>query len=409
MRYLTFLCLTACAAAPLPLRCPVLSWQVRLEADPASLRTTTDSGVLMQAELHLTRTPVAGLPIETTVQAIAAAGGMPFRGAAPLSGIVALPDAAAADWGATAAAAAIEELRVGTSPAFTVLRGASTRLSTNLPDVPTLLLLQNEDRTVMTQFLIAQDALLPLRVVIGDHPARTRGWFIPSADGAGAGYVLLLHRIDEANAAERKAADAAAHTEVATIPERPLLTELRGLVASSIGAQNRRGALLALASRTREATLVDIVLTADEATLIELSQTITATAPAAGSDYAWQFAQAVMATLVPRMQRDDLSLGLSACLLRHFGTLSSDPSGLGQLLASSGDFTTFWEGVLRENLQALGDHRVGVRVRAHDWLAARDAAVPDFDPLGPSTARRDALRARAQRATPTGQTAEERR
>ncbi|MCA8966459.1 MAG: hypothetical protein H6838_16380 [Planctomycetes bacterium] len=394
MRRLIFLCLTACAAAPQALRSPTLQWQVRVDADPVSMPRTDRGGFVMQAELHVVRAPIAGEPLETSLRAIAAADGLPFRGAAPLSGIVTLTDGEAGDWTGAARAAGIDDLLVGTSPPFTVLRSASTQVSTNLADAPALLLRAAED-TVVVQFLVAQEQQQRLRVVLADRAAAARGWFLPAPNGAAAGYVLLLHRLDRADDAELASAHEASHVPTVTQPPHPLLTELRDLVATSVGVQQRRGALLALANRTREAALVDIVLSADETTLIAVSKTVTATQPEPGSDYAWQFALAVLGTVVPQMQRDDVSLGLSACLLRHFGALSKDPSGLGQLLDNSGGYEAFWDGVMRENLQALADHRVAVRMRAHDWLIARDAAVEGFDPLGPSAARRDALRARA--------------
>ena len=391
MRRLLFLVLAACSAGPAPLRAPVVDWRVQIEADPLANAPAHVAGLLLQAELHVVRTPAAGVPIETTVRSIGAADGLPFRGAAPLAGVVALPDEAAADWHATAAAAATESLLVGTSQPFVVLAGATTRVDTGLREQPSLQLRSDGD-AVRVQLLVPQaDDQLPLRVAVQHRQAPDQGWFLPVTGERFAGYVLVLRRIGAANDAELRAAAAAARrVEIAATPS--FVSDQHALVATSIGAQNRRGALLALAGAASETALLDTILTADESTLIAMSRAVSATPPTDAAAYSWTFAKSVWGTLVPQLQRDDLAPGMRACLLRHFGALGTDPLGLEGVLGAATDFASLWSAVQHENLLSLGDHRIAVRVRAQDWLVAHDAAVRGYDPMGTAAARREALR-----------------
>lgn len=397
MRCLFLVTLAACAAAPAALVTPTVDWQIRI-LPAADWQGTPDTGWLAQVELHVVGAPVDGTSIEESVVAITAADGNPFRGAAQLAGVVVLPQAAAQDWSAAARAAAIESRFVGTSPTFVCMPNAAAAITTGLADVPELSITLRDD-TIDCAILFPQSRparhgarTSPVRVTLAKNSSHVRGWFIPSNQDDEAGHVICVRQLvaaDPDNLVSASKSIPAAPAPAA----RSLFAAQQRLVATSVGAMNRRGALLGLANRTLEDALFDTLLTADEQTLVAMSHavgTMQTTAPE--EDFAWSFASTIWQTVLRRQELGELRPGMRATMLRHFGSLSDDPGGLGHLLSSCEDLPTFWAEVRQENMNALADRQLAVRVRANDWLHRRGLGVADYDPFSDAAERGAALR-----------------
>lgn len=92
------------------------------------------------------------------------------------------------------------------------------------------------------------------------------------------------------------------------------------------------------------------------------------------------------------LQEDDATAAYRVGLLgRYVGVLAEDPAILRYVLQHSETREAFEERVRAENLEALGSYAAARRLLAHEWLTAKDAAVPGFDPLAPLAERRLAL------------------
>ncbi|MEO6598132.1 MAG: hypothetical protein ABIP94_25595, partial [Planctomycetota bacterium] len=230
------------------------------------------------------------------------------------------------------------------------------------------------------QYLLLRDPLLNAAACV----------FVPTHDVGVAGYAFLLTAHADAPADAIAAARAsAALGSSAEAP--PTAVRQQHLATLAIGEHNRRAALLGIAQQIDAPRAIDLIVAADEAHLVAIT-TATAAAEPTATDYAWQFERAAWSALLPAMQRDELPPALHACALRHFGALGNDAVMLEMHLRGSRDAPAFAAAVLEENLAALDDRGAAVRVRAHEWLTANAAVVPDYAPLDPRPSRRSALR-----------------
>ena len=84
---------------------------------------------------------------------------------------------------------------------------------------------------------------------------------------------------------------------------------------------------------------------------------------------------------------------LQGLVLRHAGEVGRFPRLLEALLVASVDEQDLHERLVAENRAFLEDSSPAARVRAYDWLAARDRAPALYDPLARRGARRTALEA----------------
>ena len=164
-----------------------------------------------------------------------------------------------------------------------------------------------------------------------------------------------------------------------------------------------RATLVYLAEGTGVQLLADLALDADTASLLELTKWLIeerevhlddseegqVIEPAA---LGWRLERTSYHWLSERAMNDQLAPELEAVLLRHAGEVGRYPSVLQDLLAASGDLTDFETALIEEQRFFLEDSSPASRVRAFDWLAARDAAPEGFDPLGEGDVRRAALK-----------------
>ncbi|HKD99719.1 MAG TPA: hypothetical protein VKE69_01815 [Planctomycetota bacterium] len=155
-------------------------------------------------------------------------------------------------------------------------------------------------------------------------------------------------------------------------------------------ARTRRAALVYLTSDAPRSLAADVALAADAPTL----EAVAADAVAAAADetaLAWQLEVASYRRLAQLAKDSKLPPELEALLLRHAGEATRTPGFLESAVADSAGPEALLERIAQENRFALEDSSPAARVRAYDWLAARDQAPPGYDPLGPVAARREAL------------------
>jgi hypothetical protein len=224
--------------------------------------------------------------------------------------------------------------------------------------------------------------------------------FAPSPGPGRAGYVVAVTpgpRLPED--AER---DALAIADAAFAPHGApfslTLTRQLEVARSSIGERNRLGALLALATRLDLSRCIDLLLAADEAVLIAITDALPdLDKPASGEQVPWQAERAMWMATLSALQRGEASPALLACTRRQLGAAALDHATLQLLLETSDGPDAFAAGLRDENVTALDDPDAGTRLQAHAWLAARGASVPGYDPLADRDARREALRRHAAR------------
>lgn len=101
---------------------------------------------------------------------------------------------------------------------------------------------------------------------------------------------------------------------------------------------------------------------------------------------AWSF-------LAAKAMNGDLPPELQSVALRRAGAAGAFPTTLEEVARSASDAEAIARRLIDENRLLLEDSSATTRVRAFDWLRARAAAPPDYDPLAALAARRKALAA----------------
>lgn len=216
----------------------------------------------------------------------------------------------------------------------------------------------------------------------------------PAPDLAGYAWVLM----PDGPATADELAQAAAAAAPAPPPPASVPTAWRVALAS-VGQHNRRPALLALAEPLRVPRVVDVLLVADERALADITQALAALDPNQ-ENLGWPFERALWTALLPRLERNDLPGSMQAALVRHLGAIADDSTTLRSVLQTAADGAAFVALLRDANIAVLDDHDAGLRYRGHDWLAARGATVPGYQPFASPEERRRALRQYAAAATP---------
>jgi hypothetical protein len=239
-------------------------------------------------------------------------------------------------------------------------------------------------------------------------PGQAAMLFVPVDPSRGyGGDALLVTVLDPAQPALAEAVRASARAAAAAETAAPDTAPSWQLAQRSIGEHNRRPALLAVAHELGSPRALDLLLDADERTLIAITDQLAAL-PAEATTATWPFERELLRALLPQLERDELTAALQAGVRRQLGAVADDAGTLRQLLASSADCQAFAAALRDENLAALADRTPAVRTAAHDWLLQHGGSVNGFEPLAPASQRKQALRAHAVAEAARDATAEAR-
>jgi hypothetical protein len=386
--WLGLIVLAACRSALPPLDLPAATPHIAYQR--AAARPTEAVPLAVAVEWFAVRPGPTGPAVDLAAATIAADRGRPFRGASSLpAGSRWLHGDQLAAWRADAS----QRQSRGTAEA--VVAADLVPTITAGPGLPELELLPATADTVQVVVIArAEDGTRERMALAPSLAIGAEGLlFVPVAPSAGYGGEALLVAIRGpaalAQAAAVRAAAAATHADAPPADWQ--------LAQRAIGEHKRRPALLALARERASARCLDLLLVADEAALITITEQLALVAePQLAAP--WPFERAVLLALVPRLERDELGPALRAALRRQLGALGNDAGTLRQLLTERADLDAFAHGLRDENLAALADRATAPRVAAHDWLQQHGGSVPDYDPMAPATARRAALRAHAAAA-----------
>ncbi|MEL6431479.1 MAG: hypothetical protein AAFU73_21900 [Planctomycetota bacterium] len=234
---------------------------------------------------------------------------------------------------------------------------------------------------------------------------------------AALAFVVRGRRIPETTGALLEASDARAAAAEASRAAGEPYTEaaagelVRAEALRSFQARGGRAALLALGLEVDAELASDLALVARPEDLADLasrafptdaqggegpgaSDVDNSTANEEPNSLRWRLESSAWRMLAERALEDELAPELTGVLLRHAGALARYPDVLiDGLRASGGSVDAFHARLFAEQRLALEESGAQARVRAHDWLTARGAAVPGYDPLDARDARRSALEA----------------
>jgi hypothetical protein len=399
-----------CASPPQPLPADVVTFTATYRKVPWLAADAAPPGVdaeacALETRAFAVRDAIQGDSLTNAAALVLASSGAPLRGApSSLPGVTVQTGADAAAALASLERADPTAVRAAGSFDAAIVGETATVVAPASPDLPAVLAAMRGADVRLALAIGSGGRDRDEQVIALRAPLALDGdpllVFVPAYAPPRRGFVLCVRArrgpAAEAVAAARVAAEQAAphDGEAATAPNE--FVRLAEEARRAIGAFHRRPALLALAQRADAVRAVDVVLTADEATLIAIGNALPERDPAfAGSPgaAAWRFERAVWAGLLPAMQRDELPASLRACVLRQLGAVAFEPGTLAVLVDGSADAEAFARGLREENLLSLADRDLALRVRAHDWLGQHGGAVPGFEPLDDDDARRRALRA----------------
>lgn len=215
-------------------------------------------------------------------------------------------------------------------------------------------------------------------------------------------FVIEVDSVESSSVASEleacRASIEAVTAEIERTRVRPTSAALRAREVSSAlealaDAKRRRAALRWLALSSDASLTLDLALTMSDAHLDGFSAAVRAvdSSDLEAAAVAWALDRAAWRWLVARAQEGELDDVAEAMLLRHAGEVGRYPSTLASFAKRSKSTDEMEQRVTEENLLLLEDGNPASRVRAFDWLRARDAAPEGFDPMAPAKARKDAL------------------
>ena len=383
---------TACASAPEPLALPPCqpSVEYRQQASPSD----ADAPTAVAVDVFAVFPVPTGAAIERVAEVIVADREQPFRGRSRLPiGTLWLDDEQLQQWQAQRATLPLDQWQHLGSQRAVVDGYLDTRMQFAGTELPLLQLTGAGSDTVAVT-LISTSGLGEERLALQPRVTSDRraGLFVPATDPTAPGWLLQLARADEVTPEQLAAARAAAEAAAAAEPTAPEPTASWQVALSAVGAHDRRPALLALATQHDATRAIDVILAADERTLIAMTTTVAAAKPEGDDVDAWQFERAAWRAMLQPIERAELTPALFSATVRSLGALADDGATLDRLLHECSDGAAFAVALREENLVALDFRDAAVRVAAHAWLLNNGTDVPDYDPLAASIERRRALR-----------------
>jgi len=170
----------------------------------------------------------------------------------------------------------------------------------------------------------------------------------------------------------------AANTLVAS-GERPT-PDLRLLADSD----QRRGTLLALARAEHCPLAEDVALSGSE-------ELVESTASVISASDAWSIERGTLSALVAKTNEDGTPPDVAAIVARRGGAAGTSAEAFFALASQATSLETLEALLVSENTDLLEDPSPAVRVRAFEWLAARQKAPAGYAPLASAEERRAAL------------------
>ncbi len=222
--------------------------------------------------------------------------------------------------------------------------------------------------------------------------------------------VLIVARITPANkdpahvaavaVARSELAGGAGPTPSASYEELVLRSALRVAERS----ENRRAALVYLATQDQAPIFLDAALAADDAMLQQLAAevekaSLSAARTAIHGPLGWMLDRIAFEMMGRSLIANKLAPELRAVLSKHAGEAGRDPASLDQLIGRTVSRKDLQNRLIAENYIFLEDISPAARVGAYDWLNAQGKAPPGYDPLGPVDQRRKTLEAAIEQMT----------
>lgn len=183
-------------------------------------------------------------------------------------------------------------------------------------------------------------------------------------------------------------------------PPAPTNAHSAALAASLRGTKSpaeSRSALTFAALDAEAPVTAETAVLADDKTLLLLAAAAAASLDAPGFDDAgWRIDRATLAALAKLSAENALDRPLGAVVSARYGEVGRDLPALARFAAASATRADLDRRLEAEHLICLDDSSPSARVRAFDWLAARNAAPAGYDPLGPAKQRRAAVEKHVQ-------------
>jgi hypothetical protein len=199
----------------------------------------------------------------------------------------------------------------------------------------------------------------------------------------------------EAVARARRDVDESAREARARPPEAPVWPGAGSALEADDRTPFRRRALAFLARATGAALAEDVALGAPDSVIDGVADRIRPILLESGdadrTTFGWLFEAAAWRVLAEATKDPDAAPGLVAMLVRHAGEAGRHPDLLTELVDAADGQATLSRRLVEENLVFLEDTDPAARIRAFDWLAARDEAPEGYRPLASRKERRAAL------------------
>ncbi len=196
----------------------------------------------------------------------------------------------------------------------------------------------------------------------------------------------------------QRSADAAANSPQSLTVLSPEWSIYRVALDALSEPDRRRSALVYLAMQTGAPLTRDVALAADPPTLEQLSGEVrrvvtkpTGSTMPGAEELGWALDRTTYQMLSVMLNKQQLPLELMGVLTSATGQVGRDAGSVDEVSSSMGSRAQFMARLQAENLISLEDSSLAARVRAYDWLAARNEAPPGYDPQGARKDRRDAL------------------
>ena len=224
---------------------------------------------------------------------------------------------------------------------------------------------------------------------------------------AGAFVVILEASVPVPGDAEHAEAVARCRTDIVD-EQREITAAMQRVVVSELAAaelrrkfrqlesvDDRRSAVLFLAIGTRAELAADIALIGSDEVIDRFAEQTVRLGrddPVQSAEAVrWRLERMAYVALAEANDREALSTGLRAVLLRYTGEVGRFPAMLLDAAEDCKDQQAMSAWLIEANRGFLESSSPASRVRAYDWLAAQDLAPADYDPFGPLDERRAAL------------------